>query len=111
MITTMDELEITKDYIKELEQREKINIKRISGCSIGAVLGLLFMLNKMDISIDISTYAFKCLRKHQHLKPIIFLNEVRKHFGLLRLFNHDQSLRDCVNGGVRSTDRDFNRID
>ena len=58
-------------YIKELEQREKINIKRISGCSIGAVLGLLFMLNKMDISIDISTYAFKCLRKHQHLKQLI----------------------------------------
>jgi hypothetical protein len=25
----------------------------------------------MDISIDISTYAFKCLRKHQHLKQLI----------------------------------------
>lgn len=58
-------------YVKELEQREKINIKRVSGCSIGAVLGLLFILNKMDISIDISTYAFKCLRKHQHLKQLI----------------------------------------
>ena len=58
-------------YIKELEQREKINIKRVSGCSIGALLGLLFILNKMDISIDISTYAFKCLRKHQHLKQLI----------------------------------------
>lgn len=58
-------------YIKELEQRNKIKIKRISGCSIGAVLGLLFILNRMDISIDISTYAFKCLRKHQHLKQLI----------------------------------------
>jgi hypothetical protein len=58
-------------YIKELEQRNKINVKRISGCSIGAVLGLLFILNRMDISIDISTYAFKCLRKHQHLKQLI----------------------------------------
>ena len=60
-------------YIKELEQREKIHIKRISGCSIGAVLGLLFMLNKMDISIEISTLAFKCLRKHQHLKKLIMV--------------------------------------
>lgn len=58
-------------YIKELEQRNKVKIKRISGCSIGAVLGLLFILNRMDISIDISTYAFKCLRKHQHLKQLI----------------------------------------
>jgi predicted acylesterase/phospholipase RssA len=60
-------------YIKELERREKINIKRISGCSIGAVLGLLFLLNKMEISIEISTLAFKCLRKHQHLKKLIMV--------------------------------------
>ena len=65
-------------YIKELEQREKIHIKRISGCSIGAVLGLLFILNKMDISIEISTLAFKCLRKHQHLKKLIMI--IKKKF-------------------------------
>ena len=31
-------------YIKELERREKINIKRISGCSIGAVIGIFYIL-------------------------------------------------------------------
>jgi hypothetical protein len=70
-------------YIKELEQRNKVKIKRISGCSIGAVLGLLFILNRMDISIDISTYAFKCLRKHQHLKQLIDVFK-NKFFEIIR---------------------------
>ena len=45
-------------YIKELEQREKIKVKRISGCSIGAMLGLLFILDKMDVAIE---YSQTCL--------------------------------------------------
>jgi hypothetical protein len=55
-------------YIKELEQREKIKVKRISGCSIGAILGLLFILDKMDVAIEYSKHAYKYLRKHQNLK-------------------------------------------
>ena len=55
-------------YIKELEQREKIKVKRISGCSIGAMLGLLFILDKMDVAIEYSKHAYKYLRKHQNLK-------------------------------------------
>ena len=58
-------------YIKELEQREKIKVKRISGCSIGAILGLLFILDKMDIAIEYSKHAYKYLRKHQNLKKTI----------------------------------------
>ena len=64
-------------YIKELEERNKIKIKRVSGCSIGAILGLLFILNKMDISINIASYAFKCLRKHQHFKKLIKLIKIK----------------------------------
>ena len=55
-------------YIKELEQREKIKVKRISGCSIGAMLGLLFILDKMDVAIEYSKHAYKYIRKHQNLK-------------------------------------------
>jgi len=58
-------------YVKELERREKIQVKRVSGCSIGAILGILFLLNKMDISIDICNNSYKYLRKHQDLKKVV----------------------------------------
>lgn len=58
-------------YIKELEEREKLKIKRISGCSIGAILGSLFILNKMDVAIEYSKFAYKNIRKHQHMKKTI----------------------------------------
>lgn len=60
-------------YIKELESREKLKIKRVSGCSIGAILGILFLLNKMDISIEICNSSYKYLRRHQHLKKVVVL--------------------------------------
>lgn len=60
-------------YIKELESREKLKIKRVSGCSIGAILGILFLLNKMDISIEICNSSYKYLRRHQDLKKVVVL--------------------------------------
>ena len=58
-------------YMKELERSDKIKINKVSGCSIGAIIGLLFLLDKMDISIGICTDCYKCLRKHQDLKKVV----------------------------------------
>ena len=58
-------------YMKELETREKIKIKRVSGCSIGAILGLLFLLDKMDIAITVCNLCYKCIRKNQDLKKML----------------------------------------
>lgn len=58
-------------YMKELESRGKIKIKRVSGCSIGAIMGLLFLLDKMDIAINICNLGYKCVRKHQDLKKML----------------------------------------
>jgi hypothetical protein len=58
-------------YMKELKARGKIKIKRISGCSIGAILGVLFLLDKMDIAISIYNMCYKCIRKNQDLKKIL----------------------------------------
>ena len=58
-------------YMKELERSNKIKINKVSGCSIGALIGLLFLLDKMDISIGICTDCYKYLRKHQDLKKVI----------------------------------------
>ena len=79
-------------YLKELEERNKIKIKRVSGCSIGAIIGILFILNKMDISINIADYGFRCLRKHQDFKKLIKIikikfNEIIKEEDILKINN------------------------
>jgi hypothetical protein len=41
-------------YIKELELSNRIVIKRVSGASVGSILGLLYLLNHLDVAIDSS---------------------------------------------------------
>uniref|UniRef100_A0A6C0CI95 PNPLA domain-containing protein n=1 Tax=viral metagenome TaxID=1070528 RepID=A0A6C0CI95_9ZZZZ len=66
-------------YLKEVERREKIKIKRVSGCSIGSVLGLLLLIDKLELSINLCNRAFKILRKSQDLKKFKeILNELLK---------------------------------
>jgi hypothetical protein len=36
-------------FLKEMENRNFIKIKRISGCSIGSVIGFLYLINKLDL--------------------------------------------------------------
>jgi len=64
-------------YLKELENREKLQIKRVSGCSIGSVLGLVFILNKLDVALDVCKDAFKYLRRHQDLKKFVVIFKER----------------------------------
>lgn len=58
-------------YLKELEKRRKIKIKRISGCSIGAVLGLTFLIDRLDIAMDVCKKSFTMIRKTRKTKDII----------------------------------------
>ena len=58
-------------YLKELEKREKVKIKRISGCSVGAILGLLFIINKLDLALIVCNNCYTLLRKKRDLKSIV----------------------------------------
>ena len=58
-------------YLKEMERRGKIIIKRISGCSIGALMGLCFLTDKLDIAFDICNRCYKIVRKKRKIKYII----------------------------------------
>jgi len=58
-------------YLKELERRGKLKIKRISGCSVGAILGVCFLLDKLDIALDICNKCYAVLRKKRELKYIV----------------------------------------
>ena len=57
-------------FLKELEKKNFIKIKRISGCSIGALLGFLFILDRLDIGLYISNESFIYFRKYQNFKKI-----------------------------------------
>jgi hypothetical protein len=71
-------------YIKKLEQMKKIKVRRISGTSVGAILGLAYILDELHLFNDISnkmlqffkeTYNFFKFREllfdvcNNHMKP------------------------------------------
>ena len=56
-------------YIKELEDQNKIIIDRISGCSIGAFLGAMYLLNRMDLAKELTVMCITKIRKHQDARP------------------------------------------
>ena len=62
-------------YIKELELSNKINIKRVSGTSIGSILGVLYLLNKLDVAIDSSFKLWENYKSNLNLnnfKPLVY---------------------------------------
>ena len=78
-------------YLKEMERRGKIIIKRISGCSIGALMGLCFLTDKLDIAFDICNRCYKIVRKKRKIKYIInekLLRENMDDTDLIKLQNN-----------------------
>ena len=58
-------------YIRELERLKLTKIHKISGCSIGAILALLYLSDNMDKGIDFFEKILTSLRKTLNLSEII----------------------------------------
>ena len=84
-------------YIKEIQRREKIKINRISGASIGSVLGLLFLLDKLDLTMGIALKGYKILRKSQDL------TKFKKKLNELMINNLKEDDLDKINGKLYIT--------
>ena len=54
-------------YLKNMENKNLISIKRLSGASIGAFTGLLYILNKLETSIDLSNEVVNEFKKTKDL--------------------------------------------
>lgn len=54
-------------YIKQLESMNLIKIHKISGCSVGSILGLMYLTNKLDKCIFYYKKFVKYLRKNYTL--------------------------------------------
>lgn len=58
-------------YIRELERLKLTQIHKISGCSIGAILALLYLSDNMDKGFDLFEKILTFLRKTLNLSEVI----------------------------------------
>lgn len=65
-------------YLKELEQKNIITIKKLSGCSIGAITALLYFINDENVTINIYKIAYS------HFKTNYNVNIFDDVFSLLK---------------------------
>ena len=57
-------------FLKELENINYVKIKRISGCSVGSAVGLLYALDKLDVAEKLNTLISNQLRQNYNI-PVI----------------------------------------
>jgi hypothetical protein len=68
-------------FLKELEKNNYVKVTRISGCSVGAAVGLLYVLDKLEYSQKINKLIIKEFKKDytisiiKHFKCILFDNK------------------------------------
>jgi hypothetical protein len=67
-------------YLKELEKQKLIKVKRISGASIGTFVGLLFLIDKLDLGIKLYKEIYNEFKYENSLTIIKKLNSRLKKF-------------------------------
>ena len=65
-------------FLKEMEKRNYIKINRISGCSIGSIVGFLYFIDGLDLIDKLYDLINNEFRQTYSLKII---KELKKHLG------------------------------
>ena len=65
-------------YLKELEKRQYIKIQKISGCSIGSIIALLYFVEDEEVISNIYNLAYS------HFKEKYNINIFKKIFNILK---------------------------
>ena len=69
-------------YLKELEKRDYSVIHRISGASIGSIMGVLFIANKLELGIDLYKHFFTYFKKTGSLRILKkYIHKIILNFG------------------------------
>ena len=63
-------------FLKEMERRKYIQIDRISGCSIGSIIGLLYYIDALDLIPTLYEIVNINFKKKFNLRPI---KEIKKY--------------------------------
>ena len=61
-------------FLKEMERRNYVKIERISGCSIGSIVGLLYCIDSLDMTEPLYTILYKNI---QSTRDFSILKEIR----------------------------------
>lgn len=57
-------------FLKGLENKKYITIERISGCSIGSIVGFLYLIDKFDIAEELYSIFFNDFKKNFKLENL-----------------------------------------
>jgi hypothetical protein len=63
-------------FLKEMEKRNIVKVERISGVSIGAILGLLYFSDNLHLIADLYNLIYIDFKQTHYLKTIKQLNEI-----------------------------------
>uniref|UniRef100_A0A6C0KWE9 PNPLA domain-containing protein n=1 Tax=viral metagenome TaxID=1070528 RepID=A0A6C0KWE9_9ZZZZ len=62
-------------FLKELENRKYIKINKLSGCSIGSVSALLYLMDELDMSQEMYNIIVKSFKETHNLNSMITILE------------------------------------
>lgn len=65
-------------FLKELEHLNYIKVERISGCSIGSVMGFLYFIDALDLAESLYSLFFDNFKKECHLSILTNLYDLLK---------------------------------
>ena len=67
-------------FLKEMEKRKYLKVERISGCSIGSIMGFLYMINALPLAEKLYSKFFYNFKKHHHLTIMMELGKLLNDF-------------------------------
>jgi hypothetical protein len=67
-------------FLKEMEKRKYINIDRISGCSVGSIVGLLYFMDGLDIMPKLYEIIHKNFKQSYDLKMVKELKKILEDY-------------------------------
>ena len=105
-------------FLKEMERRKYIKVERISGASIGAIVGLLYFTDSLDKMTDLynvvhnelkTTHLLNCVLKIKHYCPADRLAETVNH-RLFVSYNNIETRQKCLKSVYKSDDDVYDTI-
>ena len=67
-------------FLKEMEKRKFIKIERISGCSIGSIMGFLYLIDALHLAEKLYSKFFHNFKKEHHLTIMMELGNLLKEY-------------------------------
>ena len=67
-------------FLREMENRKYIKIKRISGCSIGSLVGLIYFMDNFELFDNLYKQVYADLKENRNLQILKNLKNLMKDY-------------------------------